>query len=160
MPTLRYSDYLSLPLSLFSSLPFCPAYSMLRSNGVLSLYLSLSLFTQHECRIHRYILYRRVRLPSHPLRHAHHLVRYSAYMIRCNYNQVNNCYDRYRRALCANGWPGEPVTNAARFVRRPAPITLSAKGRKKGGHRLPYVCNSGYRIFGHSDYAAHDSAID
>lgn len=58
-----------------------------------------------------------------PPRNTHHPVRYSAYMIRCNYNQVNNCYGRYRRALCAKGWPGESVTNTARFVRRPAPIT-------------------------------------
>jgi len=98
-------------------------------------------------------------------------------MIRCNYNQVNNCYDRCWRALHAKGRPrreegrvgghagdegdmGCPVTNAARFVRRPAPITALPKDGRRVAIAYHTFATSGYRVFGHSDYAAHDSAID
>lgn len=118
----RPFDTVTLSLSSRSSPLFCLSCSMLRSIG-----LSLSrsrLLAFRPTRVSNSSVHSLSACLPAPLPPHTTFVRYSAYMIRCNYNQVNNCYGRYRRALCAKGWPGEPVTNAARFVRRPAPITL------------------------------------
>lgn len=55
----------SLSSPLFLSVPLAKCFDPTVS--YLPLSLSLSLFAQHECRIHWYILYRRVRPPSPPV---------------------------------------------------------------------------------------------
>lgn len=137
MPTLRHNDCFSrsLPLSLPS--PFLdPSCFIPQSNSILSVSCNLPLFLLNASP--EFIGTFSIGASAFPPRNAHHPVRYSTYMIRCNYNQVNNCYGRYQRALCAKGWPGEPVTNTARFVRRPAPITPCQ--RTEEGRLSPTIC--------------------
>jgi len=154
MPTLQYNDCLSLSLSL--SLSLFPSislflslslflsplpYSSIHRPNSISLLVPPSLSLSVFCIIHlfspnaspKFIGAFPIGAFAFPPRDAHHPVRYSAYMIRCNYNQVNNCYDR---SVC-EGVAGEPVTNAARFVRCPAPITLCQ--RTEEGRTLPTI---------------------
>jgi len=96
---------LSLSLSLSSSssfLFFYPTCFIPRSNGALSVSLNLSLFLPNASP--EFI--GTFSIGAVPPRNTHYSVRYSAYMIRCNYNQVNNCYGRYGAPCARRGGRG------------------------------------------------------